>query len=199
MCVRLWSVLLALASLAAAGCAYHSRALPVRLVDEYPNATAVQDVWVAAEPFDRTTCKRILNQSTNGKGYVPVLIALENKGNERAVIDGANINLEASGGQVHERTATELVAKKCQKNVGLHVVLWGGLSGLAAAEYNRKMAEDWKAKELPSQVVLEPHSSMSGLLFYPIRDFSSVHGATLIVPLAVGNRREYEDARCVLP
>lgn len=199
MSFRFWSVSLALISLAVTGCAYHPRALPVRLMDEYPNAAALQDVRVAADAFDKKTSKRILNRSVNRKGYVPVLVALENKGEERAVVDAANINLEAGGGQVHQRIASEVVARKCQKSVAAHVIFLGWFSGLGAADYNRKMAEDWKAKELPSQVVLEPHSSTSGLLFFAIKDFSSVHGATLIIPVAVGNRREYEEVRCVLP
>ena len=197
---RLWIVSLALTSLAATGCAsYRPHALPVRMVEEYPNAVALGDVRIAAEAFDKTTCKRILSRSANSKGYVPVLIALENKGEDRVVVDGANIELEAGGGQVHQRTASEVVATKCQKSVGLHVFFLGLFSGLGAADYNQNMAEDWKAKELPSQVVLEPHSTKSGLLFYAIKNFSSVHNATLTIPVAVGTRRDYEEVRCVLP
>ena len=200
MFLRLWIVALALTSLAGTGCAsYRPNALPVRMVEEYPNAVALRDVRIAAEAFDKTTCKRILSQSANRKGYVPVLIALENKGEDRVVVDGANIELEAGGGQVHQRTASEVVATKCQKSVGAHVIFFGWFSGMGAAEYNRKMAEDWKAKELPSQVVLEPHSTKSGLLFYAIKDFSSLDSATLTIPVAVGNRRDYEEVRCVLP
>lgn len=200
MSFRLCSVSLALTALAATGCAsYHPRALSVRLVDEYANTVALENVRVAGDPFDNTTSKRILNRSVNRKGYVPVLIVLENKGDERAVVDAANIDLEAGGGQVYQRTASEVVAKKCQKSVGLHVIFFGAIPGFAAAEYNRKMAADWKEKELPSQVVLEPHSSASGLLFYAITDFSNVHGATLTIPVAVSNRRGYEEVRCVLP
>ena len=81
---RLWIVSLALTSLAATGCAsYRPQALPVRMVEEYPNAVALQNVRIAAEAFDKTTCKRILSRSANREGYVPVLIALENKGGDR--------------------------------------------------------------------------------------------------------------------
>lgn len=198
MSFKLLSGSLALLSLAATGCAYHPRALPVRSVDAYTNIAALQDVRIAAEPFDKTTSKRILNRSVNRKGYVPVLIALENTGEERAVVDAANIHLEAGAGQVHPRTASSVVARKCQKSVGLHVLFWGWLSGLGAADYNREMAEDWRAKELPDQVVLEPHSSTNKLLFYPIKDFSSVRGATLVIPVVVGGGMEYKEVRCVL-
>lgn len=199
MSFRPCNISLALTSLAAIGCAYHPHALPVRLVDEYPNAAALQGVRIAADAFDKAASKRVLNQAVNSKGYVPVLLVLENKGENRAIVDGANINLEAGGGQVHQRTGSDVVVKKCQKSVGLHVLLFGWLSGIGAADYNRKMSEDWNAKELPSQVVLEPHSSANGLLFYPVKDYSGVHGATLTIPVAIGDRRVYQEVCCVLP
>lgn len=199
MSFRFWIISLTLTSFAATGCGYRSRALPVRLVAEHPNAAAFKDVRVAADAFDKKTSKRILNHTVNRRGYVAVLVALENKGAERAVVDGENIELEAGTGRLLKRTGSELVAKKCEKSVAAHVILFGWLAGLGAAEYNRKMAADWKEKELPEQVILEPHSSVHGLLFYTIKDFSSVTGATLVVPVAVGGSPDYTEVRCVLP
>ncbi len=199
MSCRFCSVLLALACLSAAGCGYKSRALPVRSVHEYSNKVAFEGVQVAATAFDKATSGRVLNRAPNRSGFVPVLVALENSGEERAVVDGANITLETGRGNVRPRTATEVVVKKCQKSVGAHVIFFGWLAGLSAADYNRKMAEDWRAKELPSQVVLEPHSSTSRLLFYAVPRSLTINDATLSVPVALGNRPGYEEVRCALP
>ncbi len=181
------------------GCAYKPKALPIRQIQEYPNVVVQQDTSLAAEQWNRTTSSHVLGQPVNSKGFVPLLVVVKNNGSNRAIIDGDRIVLEDGQGQLHERVDTEIVLKKCEKSVALHFAFFGALAGLSAGDYNKKMAEDWRDKEFPSQVVLEPYMSTAGLLFYRIEDEASVSGSRLLVPLAAWGKDDYEEVSCVLP
>ena len=99
------------------GCAYKPSALPVRQISEYDNVVVHQEVALAAEPFDRATSRAILGQSVHRKGFAPILVVLKNDGDQRAIVDSDRITLVDSEGQTREWVSTEVVLRKCRKNV----------------------------------------------------------------------------------
>lgn len=181
------------------GCAYRPHQLPAEELAGCPNLVRHQDLRLAATTFDPATAKSVLNEPVSDKGFVPVLLIIRNEGGERAVIDGARVRLEDGRGSAIARTGAGDVAKRCEKSVALHVILFGWLSGLGASQYNRDMTEDWKSKDLPDYAVVEPHMSLNKLVFYSVKENCAVQGGRIIVPVAVRNSPNYEEVACVLP
>ena len=182
----------------ASGCAYKPQALPVRQISQYGNRVTHQEVALAAAPFDRTTSRSILGQPVNQKGFQPILVVLENDGDQRAIIDGSRIALEDGSGERRERISTETVLHKCRKSVPMHQFFFGALAALGAAEYNTKMTEDWTHKAFPEQAVIEPHMSLNGVVFFRIEKKANVLGGRLCVPLAANGQADYEEVSCEL-
>lgn len=187
-----------LLTLNALGCAYKTEALPIRETAEYPNAQKHHDVHLAVELLEPTTCKRVLKKDPYTKGYAVAMVMMENHGQSRALVDAGRIQYTDSQGSLANRVSSEAAAKACEKGVVAHVLLFGWLSGLGAAEYNKKMLYDWKEKELTDQVILEPHASKCGLVFFKHNELAALKGGCLLVPVARSTEEQYEEVYCAV-
>ncbi len=118
--VSRWATVFAIAmsTFATAGC-YTAKPIPLRQISEYPVRETVSHVTVAAEPFRDRACEKVFNHRLNNKGFLPVLIVAENKGDSRATLLGSEVQFEDEAGQIHRRVPANVVAAKYELKPGV--------------------------------------------------------------------------------
>ncbi len=134
---------------------------PVRV-----GANAYFDPDLAEEVFGHEV---VFQQSTlagTNYGYLPVLVAIDNHSDDTFVVDKTQTRLiSRDGKRAKTRSWLEMYATFEPSVVGAYMV--GGIVNAALQDdANRDMAEDWRAKELPDDTVVLPHSQANGGFLY---------------------------------
>lgn len=198
--VSRWATVFAvgMSTFATAGC-YTAKPIPLRQISEYPVRESVSHVTVAAEPFRGRACAKVFNHRINDKGFLPVLILAENKGDSRATLLGSEIQLEDEAGQVHRRVPANVVAAKFERKPGVEAVFFFGLlSFMDASQHNDKLHADWAEKELGQRVIIRPHTTVHGIAYFELKNRSRGGPIRVIVPL-IDEAGQYHRVSLTLP
>lgn len=154
--------------LGATGCAtYKHGNIDVRTVDAYSIHTTVDGISLAVDPYDTSEkAKEGFYMDVTSKGFYPVQLIFQNNTGDRLIIPREMIELIDTNNNSHKPVRSTIMADTCEHNKMAYALLGFGIfSYMSADEANRKMASDWREKELPDQIILSAGRKMSGFLY----------------------------------
>jgi hypothetical protein len=153
------------------GCAtYKHGNIDVRTVDAYSIHTTVDGISLAVDPYDSTEkAKEGFYVDVTSKGFYPLQLIFQNDTDDRLVILRETVELIDPKDISHKPVRSTIMADACEHNKMAYALLGFGIfSYMSAEEANRKMASDWREKELPDQLIIPAERKMSGFLYFQL-------------------------------
>lgn len=183
---------LAVSIFATTGC-YTVRSVPLRKIDQYPSRETVSQMTVAAEPFRDRACAKVFNHRLNNKGFLPVLIVVENTSDGDATLIGSDVQLIDDAGQTHLRVPSSVLAAKYERMPGLEAfLLFGWISFMDANRYNDALKADWGEKELGQRVIVHAHSTVHGFAYFELKNRPRAENLKVIVSIIDDAKQHHE-------
>ena len=134
--------------------------------------------------FDRNDCKRFLDRNVLAAGYQPIQITIVNNSDSSVEFSKTRFSLPyVSAEEIAHKVHTSTLARASSYGVGA-LFLWplaipAVVDGVMSSEANSKLDGDFARKELQDQII-NPHSSIDGLIFVSSGSIVSEFSFTLI-------------------
>jgi hypothetical protein len=181
----LLSVLVLVVTAFLLGCAsYRPDSLP-RIDSEFaPYVESVDQVTVSAKLLTKAECKQYLDRDVIVKGYQPILVSIDNQSDSPIVFSPSRVSLPCANPndvakRVHTSTSTRVVAWGVPALFIWPLLIPAIVDGIGSSNANRDLDTDFAAKAL-GEVVIQPKSSLKGLLFVPTESFTPGFELTLL-------------------
>lgn len=166
--MKLLSFLSGLALLALCGCtSYKAGIAEVRDIGQYGNATLVNEVRVAAEVY--STAAKIEQGfyiNVSERDYYPVQVVAQNGSASRMLLLKERIEVSDSAGNTYRPINVATMVDEFEHNKMAYALLGFGIfSYMSADDANKKMAADWRDKELSSETIINPGRKAAGFIY----------------------------------
>lgn len=191
------AMLLAAALIAmAAGCkSYPVRTIPTTPVASLAAKEAVGEVTVAAEPvWTADQSKAIFNFPITDKGFLPVLIVIENRSNLTYELLRDRVELIPPTGERLNPVDAKVMASSFGRNAMAEAIfLFGIFSYDDARKYNDAMVDDWDEKALKEAQLIAPGRTLRRYAYFRTGP-GEPQGGTLSVGLSNPSTNQVETA-----
>jgi hypothetical protein len=158
---------------------------PVQPASSFAAAEAHPDekVVIAAEPYDTKEKQAIFRVDYLSHGVMPVRLIVTNNGNRPISLRDARILFQTAAGDRIQAAEPEDVERlmSLKERQGTRIPLPGGLPPikLKPKASNQEIEQDFNVFEY-SALVVEPHTTRAGFLFYDVSDLDHpLRGAKL--------------------
>jgi hypothetical protein len=165
------------------GCAsYQAQAIPAGQVSGYARNAEIAGVSWAAEPYDTSEqAKAAFYADVTSQGYFPVHLVFKNETAGNILILRDTAELETAG-NIYRTTRSSNMYNDFEHNKMAYALLGFGIfSYMSAEDANRKMESDWREKEMPEQLIVQPGRTGHGFVFFKLPAGVSLRGSTLLV------------------
>ena len=167
---------------AIAGCATYKRtSVEVGALDTYKSKMSTNGITVAAELIDNTEeAKDNFYVDVTEANFFPVLMIIQNDTSDRIYFLKESVEMTHPGGKYYRPVPSEVMADACEHNKLAYALLGFGIfSYMSADEANRKMASDWREKELPDTSITNPGRKRHGFLYFEFPEGETPGGSRL--------------------
>lgn len=163
--------------LGVASCAtYKPGRIEVHPVDEYPQLSTVEGLSVAVDPYpSMEKAKQGFYVDVTRKGFLPVNLIFRNHTEERVRVRRETIELTDENGVVYKPVSAKVMYARFKKNLvtrflagSVISVAVGVVAAVSALLANRKMKADWRQKEIPDQLIIQPGRQMNGFVYFKV-------------------------------
>ncbi len=164
------------------GCAsYKHGKINVRSVDSYMHCINSEGISVAADSYDSTEkAKEGFYIDTTSEGFYPINLIIQNNTGDRIIILRETIELIDVNENTYNPIRSTVMAETFEHNKMAYALLGFGIFSYASAEEaNRKMASDWKEKELPDQLIILDRRKKNGFLYFQLPKGQTTKGYKL--------------------
>lgn len=169
--------------LAVAGCATYKRGKidVLSSPDDYACRCTAQGVSVAADPYDSTEkAKQGFYVDVTKESFYPVQLIVWNDTSERILVLREESQLIDASNNIYRPVRSTVMADASEHNKMAYALLGFGIfSYMSAEEANRKMASDWREKELPDQLIIPAGRKMNGFLYFQLPEGQTTKGCKL--------------------
>jgi hypothetical protein len=180
---------------AIAGCATYKRThVEVGAVDTYKSQMSTKGITVAADPIDNAEeAKENFYVDVTEASFFPVLIIVQNDTSDRIYFLKESVELTDPQGSLYRPVSSTVMADACEHNKMAYALLGFGIfSYMSAEEANRKMASDWRDKELPDTFITNPGRKRHGFLYFELPEGDTPSGYQLsFVVEKLGSRETF--------
>ena len=168
-------------SFAFAGCAtYKHTQVRVDEVETYPSHISEKGILIAVDPCDSSEeAKEEFYVDVTSQNFYPVLLIMRNDTSNRLIILKDSFVLEDADGRFYRPVNSQVMADTCEHNKMAYAFLGGIFSYMSAEDANRKMASDWRDKELPDSLIINPERRTSGFVYFELPAGKTTKGCTL--------------------
>jgi hypothetical protein len=174
-------IILAL-SLGLVSCAtYKAGQINVRAIDEYTTKTNAGGILCAADPYDTSEkAKQGFYEDVTSVGFYPIHLIFSNETGDRVMILRDSVELVDSAGNTYRSVRSNVMSDTCEHNKMSYALLGFGIfSYMSADEANKKMATDWREKEIPDQLIISPGRKTNGFVYFQLPKGKLPRGCTL--------------------
>jgi len=166
------------------GCAsYKAVSLPPLQPEFAPYVEENDGVIVACKAFSKADCKRYLDRDVISKGYQPVQVTVKNETKKYVVFSEQGVSLPCvPAEEVAQKVHTNTAGRATVYGVGA-LFLWplavpAIVDGVGSSKANQQLNSDFAAKSA-DQTVIQPYSTLNGLIFIPSQDYQERFTITL--------------------
>ncbi len=167
---------------AISGCATYKRtSVEVGALDMYKSKMSTKGITVAADPIDNTEeAKDNFYVDVTEASFFPVLIIVQNDTSDRIYFLKDSVELTDPRGNYYRPVSSAVMADALEHNKMAYALLGFGIfSYMSAEEANRKMASDWRDKELPDTSIINPGRKRNGFLYFELPEGETPSGYRL--------------------
>lgn len=163
------------------GCAtYKHTHVRVDEVETYPSHISEKGILIAVDPCDSPEeAKEEFYVDVTSQNFYPVLLIMRNDTSSRIIILKDSFVLEDADGRFHRPVNSQVMADTCEHNKMAYAFIGGIFSYMSAEDANKKMAADWRDKELPDSLILNPERRTSGFVYFELPVGKTTKGCTL--------------------
>lgn len=122
------------------------------------------------------------------KGFFPVNLIFENGTNERVRVRKETIGLIDDNGVIHRPVNHRVMYDKFKNNPvarflagSVISIAVGVVSSVSAILANRKMKADWRQKEIPDHLILQPGQQINGFVYFMVPEGTTVTVSKLCI------------------
>gem|GEM_PF-3887770 len=179
-------------------CASHSvKSVEIRQADSYPNYQEKDNIGMAADIFSEAEkTKNAFDQNLNESGYFPVHLIVKNESDNKLILHKNSVKIKDRIGNEYFPTSCSAMIDSFQRNKMAYALLGFGIfSYMSAEDANKKMAEDWKSKELADEVIIMPRKMQSGFIYFKLPQDCSPDGMLMdirVEHVSNGNNTDFE-------
>ena len=181
-CIKASLVVIMTLLFAITGCATYKRTpVQVGTVDTYKSKMSTKGITVAADPIDNEIeAKENFYVDVTKVNFFPVLIIVQNDTSDRIIFLKESVELIDPKGNYYRPVSSAVMADACEHNKIAYALLGFGIfSYMSAEEANRKMASDWRDKELPDSSITNPGRKRHGFLYFELPEGETPSGYRL--------------------
>jgi hypothetical protein len=168
----------------ASGCAtYQHKSVEARGVDTYTCVGKAAGITVAADAYDTSEkAKEGFYVDVTEKGFYPVNLIFVNECNDRILVTRDSITLTDGQQNLYRPVRSVIMSDIFEHNKMAYALLGFGIfSYMSAEEANKKMAADWKDKEMADQLIIPEGRKMNGFVYFRLPEGKKVTGSKLNV------------------
>ena len=187
---------------AISGCATYKRtSVEVGALDMYKSKMSTKGITVAADPIDNTEeAKDNFYVDVTEASFFPVLIIVQNDTSDRIYFLKDSVELTDPRGNYYRPVSSAVMADALEHNKMAYALLGFGIfSYMSAEEANRKMASDWRDKELPDTSIINPGRKRHGFLYFELPEGETPSGYRLSFVVEKLETKEKFPFEIVLP
>ncbi len=135
--------------------------------------------------FTRSDCKTHLDRNVIAEGYQPVQIEITNNSNHSLRLSADSFPFPIASPETIARLVhTDTVGRSVGYGV-LGFFMWPFIipaivDGIGSAEANEALDDDFAQKSLRASHIIQPNSSVNGLIFVPVNEFYEDFSFTLV-------------------
>jgi hypothetical protein len=175
-------LILIILSLGLVSCAtYKGGQVNVRAIDEYTIKTKAEGILCAADPYDTSEkAKQGFYEDITSVGFYAIHLIFANETGDRVLILRDSVELVDSAGNTYRTVRANVMSDACEHNKMSYALLGFGIfSYMSADEANKKMATDWREKEIPDQLIILPGRKTNGFVYFQLPKGKLPKGCTL--------------------
>ena len=192
---KLTLIILAVLLLGMTGCAtYKAGSVSMKDVNQYVNYQKFDDIEAAAELYaDEMKTKESFYLNVNEKNFYPVNLVIKNNSETRLLLYKNSVQLVDSIGNKYFPISCSIMSGEFEHNKMAYALLGFGIfSYMSAEDANKKMETDWRDKELPGELIINPRQRNSGFVYFKLPEGSKPNGMTLKLTIeAIETRKQY--------
>jgi hypothetical protein len=169
--------------LASAGCAsYQAAAIPAGQVSAYARTSMIAGVTFAADPYDTSEqAKSAFYIDVTSKGYFPVHLVFKNDTGENILILRDTAELQTAGNVYHTARSSNMFNDFEHNKMAYALLGFGIFSYMSAEDANRKMERDWREKEMPEQLIVQPGRTGHGFVYFKLPAGATPRGGEMVI------------------
>jgi hypothetical protein len=201
-CLKTSFLLTMVVLLAVAGCATYKRTtVEVGTIETYKSQVSTKGIIVAADPIKNSEeAKERFYVDVTEVSFFPILIVAQNDSNDRIYFLKDTVELTNPSGNIYRPVSSAHMADTCEHNKMAYALLGFGIfSYMSAEEANRKMASDWRDKELPDTFIVNPGRKRHGFLYFELPEGETPSGYKLTFVVESLESKEKFPFEIVLP
>jgi hypothetical protein len=187
---------------AISGCATYKRtSVEVGALDTYKSKMSTSGITVAAELIDDPEeAKDNFYVDVTEANFFPVLIVIQNDTSDRIYFLKESVEMTDPHGNYYRPVSSEVMSDACEHNKLAYALLGFGIfSYMSADEANRKMASDWRDKEIPDTSITNPGRQRHGFLYFELPEDAMPDGSRLSFIIEKLETKEKFPFEIVLP
>ena len=149
---------------------YDKRHVEYGTPQNYANASTIDGVTLATEPFDtEAKVRATFDENLLAKDYYPIRVMLENNSNGRILVLRETVELKDQNGQVYRPVEAAVVAEDFEDNEIAYALLGFGIFSYASAkDANLERQADYSAKQMPPSQVIPSGRKRSAFLYFKL-------------------------------
>jgi hypothetical protein len=174
-------VYLAIILMMVTGCAsYQAAAIPAGQVSNYARNSKNGGISFAAEPYDTAEqAKSAFYADVTSQSYFPVHIVVKNDSSENIMVLRDTAELQTAGNTYHSTRSSNMFNDFEHNKMAYALLGFGIFSYMSAEDANRKMESDWREKEMPEQLIVQPGRTGHGFVYFKLPPGVTVRGSEL--------------------
>ena len=160
---------------------YKATQIVVRPIDEYTIRTKADGITCAADPYDTPEkAKQGFYVDTTSQGFYAINLILLNETDDRVMILRDAVELVDSDGNAHRSVRADIMIDALESSPLAYAFFGFGIwSAMSAEEANKKMAADWRDKEIPDNMIISPGQKTNGFVYFQLPKGKVPKGCTL--------------------
>jgi hypothetical protein len=184
------------------GCATYKRTpVQVGTLDTYKSKMSTKGITVAADPIDNEIeAKESFYVDVTKANFFPILLIAQNDTSDRIIFMKESVELTDPKGNYYRPVSSAVMADALEHNKMVYALLGFGIfSYMSAEEANRKMASDWRDKELQDTFIMNPGRKRHGFLYFELPEGETPSGYKLTFVVESLESKEKFPFEIVLP
>ena len=138
-------------------------------------------IFLAADPYDSSEkAKQGFHVDVTQKNFYPVHLIFQNDTGYKIILLRETVVLIDAAENKCVPSPSQVMADACEHNKMAYALLGFGIfSYMSAEEANRKMAADWRDKEIPEMLYILPGRKKDGFVYFELPEGKTTKGCKL--------------------